>query len=451
MRIYRYILEPYRGRRTRHTCPACHKPHEFTRYVDTETGHPLAPEAGKCNRENKCGYHLPPVEYFRNHPETSQDKTDWRSSEAYKTQYTPPAERPIDYIPKEYLERSRQSLGKNNFIRFLKKLFGEAKAIQLAELYQLGTSKHWRNAGGLAVVFWQIDRHGNIRQAKVMAYNPDTGRRLKAPGSAEVWRNGKYRPETGKPGAYFAGKALLKNRDANLQQCLFGEHLLPLYPDAPVALVESEKTAVIMAGIQPSVIWLATGGSHGARWTASEVYQALEGRRVILFPDLDKTDEWAEKGKILGAVCHQVTVSRLLEKKAPAVDRREGYDIADYFIKNLLCTEANKPKEASPMDVPAQAVKAENTSLPSTCEKGGQKNAEADAPTYSEDPVLPPGWRYEALSNGEKVMVDADGLPAVWNYRPQNDREALAVFVATNPNVIRLIEAFDLCFEEFFV
>ena len=69
---------------------------------------------------------------------------------------------------------------------------------------------------------------------------------------------------------------------------------------------------------------------------------------------------------------------------------------------------------------------------------------------YFEDPILPPGWRYEALSNGEKVMVDADGLPAVWNYNPQNGREVLAVFVAANPKVLRLIEVFDLCFEEFF-
>ena len=250
-------------------------------------------------------------------------------------------------------------------------------------------------------------------------------------------------------GAYFAGKTLLKNRNANLQQCLFGEHLLPLHPDAPVALVESEKTAVIMAGIQPSVIWLATGGSHGARWTTQDVYQVLKGRHVILFPDLDKTDEWAEKGKILGTVC-QVVVSRLLEEKAPADDRREGYDIADYFIKDLLCPEAGKPKEGSAMDVPAQAVRAESTSLPPTGEKEGPENAEADSPMYSEDPVLPPGWQYEILSNGEKIMIDANGLPAVWNYNPKNDREALAVFVATNPNVLRLIEAFDLCNEEFF-
>ena len=46
-------------------------------------------------------------------------------------------------------------------------------------------------------------------------------------------------------------------------------------------------------------------------------------------------------------------------------------------------------------------------------------------------------------------MIDANGLPAVWNYRPKNGREALAVFVATNTNVLRLIEVFDLCFEEF--
>ena len=64
---------------------------------------------------------------------------------------------------------------------------------------------------------------------------------------------------------------------------------------------------------------------------------------------------------------------------------------------------------------------------------------------YSEDPVLPPGWRYEILSNGEKIMVDADGLPATWNYKPQNGREALAVFVANNADVLRLLELVWRC------
>ena len=32
---YRYQLERYRGRGTRHTCPQCHRKQSFTRYIDT--------------------------------------------------------------------------------------------------------------------------------------------------------------------------------------------------------------------------------------------------------------------------------------------------------------------------------------------------------------------------------------------------------------------------------
>lgn len=48
--------------------------------------------------------------------------------------------------------------------------------------------------------------------------------------------------------------------DWQLSQCLFGEHLLALYQGKPVGLVESEKTAVIAAGLMPKYMWLATGG-----------------------------------------------------------------------------------------------------------------------------------------------------------------------------------------------
>ena len=47
--------------------------------------------------------------------------------------------------------------------------------------------------------------------------------------------------------------ALLKQKgvlpqECELTQCLFGKHLLKKYPDKPVILVESEKTAIIGAG-----------------------------------------------------------------------------------------------------------------------------------------------------------------------------------------------------------
>ena len=47
-----------------------------------------------------------------------------------------------------------------------------------------------------------------------------------------------------------------------LTKCLFGEHLLSAIDEKQktVALVESEKTAIIASSIMPKYIWLATGG-----------------------------------------------------------------------------------------------------------------------------------------------------------------------------------------------
>jgi hypothetical protein len=61
----RFILEPYNGQRTRHTCPGCGAAHEFSRYIDTENGNTyLDDRAGKCNRTNNCNYHYTPKQYF---------------------------------------------------------------------------------------------------------------------------------------------------------------------------------------------------------------------------------------------------------------------------------------------------------------------------------------------------------------------------------------------------
>ena len=53
---------------------------------------------------------------------------------------------------------------------------------------------------------------------------------------------------------------LLKT-DFNLNQCFFGEHLL-LNNKKPVAVVESEKTAVIASICFPEFVWLAVGSKQ---------------------------------------------------------------------------------------------------------------------------------------------------------------------------------------------
>ena len=65
MSKHRYILEPYKGLKTRYTCPNCqHKGKTFTCYIDTETSNHIAPTVGRCNRESNCGYHYKPKQYF---------------------------------------------------------------------------------------------------------------------------------------------------------------------------------------------------------------------------------------------------------------------------------------------------------------------------------------------------------------------------------------------------
>ena len=67
--MYRYQLERYRGRTTRHVCPQCGRKSVFTRYIDTENNNIyISDNVGKCNRLDKCGYHYTPHQYFTDNP-----------------------------------------------------------------------------------------------------------------------------------------------------------------------------------------------------------------------------------------------------------------------------------------------------------------------------------------------------------------------------------------------
>ena len=79
-----------------------------------------------------------------------------------------------------------------------------------------------------------------------------------------------------------------------LTQCLFEEQLLKEFPDATVALVESEKTAIICSGLIPEYLWLATGEKS----QFNERLKVLIGRDVVAFPDVDGYKHGATKSRI---------------------------------------------------------------------------------------------------------------------------------------------------------
>ena len=201
----------------------------------------------------------------------------------------------------------------NPLYRYFTKVMGKENVDKLFSLYRVGTSRRW----GGATVFWQIDRNSNVRAGKIMGYDAVTGHRIKEPFNQVSWVH-----------------SVRKVQDFRMKQCLFGEHLLSdnsaVMSAKPVAIVESEKTALVAAHFIPDFIWLATGGIHGC--FNGEAVQALDGREVILFPDLKATEEWRQRLLMLEPVCRRATCSDLLERIATNEQRSQGLDIADFLL-----------------------------------------------------------------------------------------------------------------------
>ncbi len=309
MKAYRYILEPYNGMSTRYTCPGCQKQRRFTRYIDSESGDHVHTSVGRCDRIDKCGYHYTPKEY-------SQDNNiDTPRSHKPRIKKKP---KPTSYIPFEIFKGSLQRHEHNNFVNYLKSLFGEEITNGLIERYFIGTSKKWE--GG--TVFWQIDTTGKIRTGKIMLYSTDTGKRVKEPYNHFTWAH-----------------KVLKQPEYVLQQCLFGSHLLKNNLK-PCAIVESEKTAIIASVYLPQFTWLATGGISNLKEDTCDV---LSGKVVTLFPDLKAFDKWSTKAQEMTHITTFV-VSDLLESGATEAQWNEGWDLVDYLIQYDHKSFVQKPE-----------------------------------------------------------------------------------------------------------
>lgn len=318
-------LQPYKGKDTRHDCPSCKAKLSFTQYLDGNTHKPINDIVGKCNRESKCGYHYTPKQYFMDNPlapfplERAGERSTpplgggWVGSACLVSKPKPIQPHPIGTIPFSYVQKSASY--KSNFVRFLCEFLTTNQIQTIGELYALGATN------SKEVIFWQIDITGKVRTGKIMQYNPATGRRIKHESGAIDWVHNKLKQK----------KQL--SEDFNLQQCFFGEHLLKIYPHKQVAIVESEKSAIIASCIVPDMVWLAAGNLNGL---SIEKCQALKDRTVRLYPDLGAFEKWSLKATEIQKqnVC-KISISTLLEDESTDTDRANGLDIADFIIAEL--------------------------------------------------------------------------------------------------------------------
>ena len=122
--------------------------------------------------------------------------------------------------------------------------------------------------------------------------------------------------------------------------CLFGLHQISLADGADnadkVAVVEAEKTAVILSAHFPEYLWLAAGGLF--ELTADKLFP-LRSHPIVLFPDTDPEGRaYARWYDVAREARHcygcRITVSSLLERRATTAQKAAKIDLADLLFEN---------------------------------------------------------------------------------------------------------------------
>ena len=262
----------------------------------------------------------------------------------------PPPKLPRLEIPREWVSGLLRRGTQNNFIAWLYTLpWGETERARLPHtLWQYcvaGWKREW-------VMFWQIDHEGIVRSGKMMMYD-DHGHRRKEQENHPKWiynQPGHYDAQL----RYIPGPMDILKPEAHDTDIkpLFGAHLLRRYPEATVNVVESEKTAIIMAnyyGDLQSQLWLACGG---LKHLQLDSMQPLidQGRMVWLWPDKDGREAWQEVCDKLGYDRCRVYTHFFDTCWTPADGDKA--DIADIAIR--MMTTGEGPRESEELRVKSE-------------------------------------------------------------------------------------------------
>ncbi len=357
---YKYTLDKSSKK---FVCPNCNKK-TFVLYIDNQTGNYLTTDYGRCDREQNCNFHNAPptgkkaflisflglkiisdkaykltdvngiisivpksqileqsknncwltewylktstINYLSN--ESKYFNTDNIDFVNTITTKEPPPEKVPSFHSLELLNQMYiESPQIDNLTEFLKTKFSKDEVFKAMQNYLItGTNHFWNNA----TVFWQINDKEQIQGAKIMLYDRFTGKRIKEPYNHINWLH----------------KAI-KEPEFNLCQCLFGLHRINEDYQKTIAIVESEKTAIVMSMFLPEFIWLATGSKSNFKF---ELLKPIKKRKIIVFPDKGEYYNWLNKATELNSFGFKIMVSDLIEN----TDFEKGFDLADYYFQS---------------------------------------------------------------------------------------------------------------------
>lgn len=357
METFKYTL----SKKGKFICPNCQQK-TFVKYIDIETKNYLTDDFGKCDREQNCNYHKAPtkgkkafcipflslksisdkaikltdingiISILPKSQILEQTKNDCWISEWFlktstinylsnenkyfntdevgfinviSTKEPPPEAVPsfhsLELIDKMYIKEPKD----DNLTEFLKTKFSTGEVKKAMQNYFItGTNHFWENS----TMFWQIDDKEKIHACKIMQYDRHTSKRIKKPYNHINWLHN-----------------AIKEPDFNLCQCLFGLHRVNEDYQKTIAIVESEKTAIIMSIFIPDYIWLATGSKQNLKF---DLLKPIKKRNIVLFPDKGEYFNWQKKANELKEIGFKIAVSELIEQ----TDFENGFDLADYYF-----------------------------------------------------------------------------------------------------------------------
>lgn len=282
--VHKYSLDKSSKK---HICPHCEKK-RFVKYIDVTSNQYFNDGLGRCDRETSCGYHKKP----------------FSNAQITYAPLTPKIVIKPNFHSNELVENSKKKYKNNAFIIFLSDYFSESEICKTIEKYNIGTSKHWEGA----TVFWQIDQLNNIHAGKVILFDKYTGKRIKEPYPHINWVH-----------------KITNQNNFTLQQCLFGLHLVANSLQKTIAIVESEKTAIIMSMFMPEYTWIATGSKQNLKY---DFLKPLLKQKIIIFPDKGEFEDWDRKTKLLQKLGFKIKCSQLVENSSFEI----GTDLADIYV-----------------------------------------------------------------------------------------------------------------------
>lgn len=249
--------------------------------------------------------------------------------------YTPrpaPPPLPMLELPATMVEKTMKAIDQDNLVKWMR-LGVNWDTVQRYNLekalfdYRVGHGKNGHT------IFWQCDENDNVRTGKMMLYREDGHRDKVSKWNFDFIHSSLSRKRNEDDPWPFPSIYNPDKQEPHL--CFFGMHLLNRFPKASIKLVESEKTAVLMAaayGNHKMQIWMACGGLE---MITRERLQPLidQHRRIILYPDRDGIEKWRVKAE-------QMHYDRLAIDTEPVTkwwkpEDGEKADIADVVVRML--------------------------------------------------------------------------------------------------------------------